>query len=610
MDEAAATVPPPPDPVIQRRPMAYFHCTDPVRGEERDIAIRKPLITIGRAEGNDIVLGDPSIAPTHANVLRKGNHFTISVLDRNTTIMVHGQRARASDLKVGDTIGVGRYSLMLMEGEPKQPTGTKLPELDALRKLVEFSRELMAESGQERIFKKLLASVVAITGSEKGFLIAFKDGERVLAASHNVGRETLDISRVSDSIVNRVIEDKKALIVSDAMRDSEFANARSVMDLRLSSVVCVPLTYRNELLGVLYLGNDSVRSLFEPSDLAMIEVFASQASMLVHTALMLDELQVSNRNLREQLRVSSAGGIVGTSGPMKELYRVMKRVAPTTLSALVLGETGTGKELVAREIHRLSPRSGNAFISINCGAIPEHLLESELFGYKKGAFTGALSDKIGKFEAANGGTIFLDEIGEMPMPLQVKLLRVLQERVIERVGDVRGKPIDVRVVSATNKNLQDEIKSGAFREDLFYRLNEVTLALPPLRDRGDDLQLIAQFLLARYAEQYGSRARGFTAGCLNAMKSHRWPGNVRELENRIKKAVIMTDKQQLIPEDLGFSGEATPSDIKTLAEAEEDFKKEYIRKALDANQWNKAQTARVLDVDPRTIFRYLERFDD
>ncbi len=593
--------------------MAYLHLHDPVREEIRDIPLRKPLVTLGRAEGNDVHLLDPSLAPTHANLLRKGNHFTLSVVDRATTFIVNGVRARSSDLRVGDEVVIGRFRLTLMEGEPKQvpaTAGAPLSEVDSVRKLAEFSRDLAAESSLEKIFQKLLESVVAITGAEKGFLIAIKEGERVLAASHNVGRETLDLSRVSDSIVDRVLTDRKPIIVSDALHDAQFASARSVVDLRLSSVMCVPLQWRSEMFGVLYLGNDNVRNLFAQQDLALLEVFSSQAAMLVHQALLLNELQTTNRNLRDQLQKSSQGGIIGSSGPMKECFKILRRVSPTDLSVLVLGETGTGKELVAKEVHRLSGRASKPFISINCGAIPEHLLESELFGYKRGAFTGAQADKIGKFEAADGGTIFLDEIGEMPMPLQVKLLRVLQERVIERVGDVKTRPIDIRVVSATNKNLTEQISSGNFREDLFYRLNEVTVNLPALRERQDDVVQIAQYLLNKYAEQYGAKARAFSAGCQNAMRSYYWPGNVRELENRIKKAVIMTDRVQLGPEDLGIEIKERSTAIRPLADAEEEFKMNYIRKALDANGWNKAQTARELDVDARTIFRYIERMGE
>ncbi|MSQ00683.1 MAG: GAF domain-containing protein [Myxococcales bacterium] len=593
--------------------MAFLRVTDTRSNEIKDVALRKPLVLLGRAEGNDVVLDDAMLAPTHANLLRKGNHFTLSVIDRASTFLFQGMRARSTDLRVGEEVGFGRFSVMLMEGEVKTESrsggNAPLGEVAQLKKLVEFSRAIAAEPSLERTFGALLSSVVEVTGAEKGFLIVLRDGERHLAASHNVGKETLDLSRISDSIVDRVLREKKSVIVSDAMRDAEFASARSVMELKLSSVMCVPLAYRNELLGVLYLGNDSVRNLFALGDLALLEVFASQAAVILHAAIRLDELVLANKNLRDQLRNTSQGGIIGASAPMKEVFRVLKRVGPSDLSVLVLGETGTGKELIAKELHRLSPRAAKSFVSINCGAIPEHLLESELFGYKKGAFTGAVADKVGRFEAADGGTIFLDEIGEMPMQLQVKLLRVLQERTIERVGDVRSRPLDIRVISATNKHLDEEIKHGNFREDLFYRLNEVTVQLPALRERGDDILLIAQYLLTKYAEQYGARARGFSAGALNLLKSYAWPGNVRELENRIKKAVIMTDKQQLVPEDLGVSVGSAEA-IRTLADAEEDFKMAYIKKALDQNGWNKAQTARILDVDPRTIFRYIEKFGE
>jgi transcriptional regulator with PAS, ATPase and Fis domain len=330
--------------------------------------------------------------------------------------------------------------------------------------------------------------------------------------------------------------------------------------------------------------------------------------MVVHTALMLNELKTSNRNLRERLRQTGQGNIIGSCAPMKAIFRTIKKVAPTDLSVLILGETGTGKELVARDIHRLSDRSNAPFVSINCGAIPENLLESELFGHKKGSFTGALTDKLGKFESANGGTLFLDEIGEMPMPLQVKLLRVLQERCIERVGELKPRPVNIRVVSATNKIVEDEIREGRFREDLYYRLNEVSVSLPPLRERGDDIHEIARFFLNKYAEQYDSRVRGFNNESIKALVNYFWPGNVRQLENRVKKAVIMTDRALLNAEDLGIIHDAKRS-IKPLDEAAEDFKLRYIREALELNNWNKAQTARDLGVDPRTIFRYIEKLD-
>ncbi len=587
----------------------YLRFLDPNTRQQTDHVIRKPLTTIGRAPGNDVVLPDPMVSPTHANLLRKGESLEISVLKRGGELYINGRPTRRATVRAGDRMLIGRYELVLHEGEPaaSEPEGASpAAQLEALSSLVAFSERLMADTTPDQLFRALLKAVVELSGAEKGFVIVFKDGARHLAASHNVADETLDLSRVSDSIIDSVVSTRRPLIISDALRDSRFGKAKSVVDLRLSSVMCVPLIYRKDMLGAIYLGNDSVTDLFDADKLSMLQVFAAQASLIVHTALMLNELKISNKNLRDQLRRASQGDMIGSSAPMKRVFKIIRRVAPTDITALILGETGTGKELVARELHRLSGRAAKPFISINCGAIPEHLLESELFGHKRGAFTGAVSDKIGKFQAAEGGTLFLDEIGEMPQALQVKLLRVLQERVVERVGDFQGQPIDIRVIAATNKDLEEEIAAGRFREDLYYRLNEVTIALPALRERGDDIVQIARYLLNRYATQYQSKVRGFTNAATLAMKNYYWPGNVRQLENRIKRAVIMSDRALLTPEDVGIS-KGTKRQLDPLDEAVERFKKQYIKEALDLNNWNKAQTARDLGVDPRTIFRYIEK---
>jgi transcriptional regulator with GAF, ATPase, and Fis domain len=592
--------------------MAYLRCHDPIRGTTRDIPLRKPVITLGRREGNDVVLDDPMIAPTHANLLRRGTKLGLTATDRGHEVYVNGRLVRNADLEDGDRLLIGRFELTICPGEASEAASTSTgapPSLDVMERLVNFAAELMKEHSPDRLFKKLLESVVDLTRAEKGFVIVHQDGQQHLAASHNVGEETLDLSRVSDTIIEQVVRERRPVIVSDAMADRTFGRSRSVVDLKLSSVMCVPLVFRNDLLGVLYLGNDAVTGLFTERDLQLLQVWASQASLIVHTALMMNELKVSNKNLREQLARTGQGSIIGSSPAMKTVFQTLRRVAPTDLSVLILGETGTGKEMVARELHRLSDRKNKPFISINCGAIPENLLESELFGHKKGAFTGAVVDKIGRFEAADGGSLFLDEIGEMPMNLQVKLLRVLQERVIERVGDLRPRPIDIRLIAATNKNLEEEIAAGSFREDLFYRINEMSLALPALRERGDDVQQLAQYFLNKYAEQYGSRAKGFTNEAAVAMLNNYWPGNVRQLENRVKKAVIMSDRALLNPDDLGVGGTSKRA-LSSLTDAVEDFKAQYIREALDLNNWNKAQTARDLGVDARTIFRFIEKMEE
>ncbi|MEC8380317.1 MAG: sigma 54-interacting transcriptional regulator [Myxococcota bacterium] len=587
--------------------MPYFKCTHLVQRQVQNFTISKTLTTIGRKSDCDIQLNDAQIGELFATLRKRGNQYQLRLIDLSTPTLLNGSTTRGGEnLASGDRIMVGSTELIFLDGDPPEVSGNSVENVKGLQQLVDFSSTLMHNNEPTVLFKELLKAIMDITHAEKGFIIVLQDDERHLAATRNVDNTQLDLSRVSDTIINRVVEKKEPVIVSDAMSDSRFGNAMSVVDLKVSSVMCVPMLYRNHLLGVIYLGNDAIRGLFTEADLTLLTVFASQASMIVHTALMLNELRLTNQNLLKKLEQSGQGQIIGSSPPMQGVFKLLRKLGPSDLSILVLGETGTGKELVARELHRLSSRSDQPFISINCGAIPENLLESELFGHNKGSFTGAVSDKMGKFEVANGGTIFLDEIGEMPMSLQVKLLRVLQERVIERVGDLEPRPINIRVVSATNKDLQEEIKEGRFREDLFYRLAEVSVNLPPLRERGMDIHELAMFFLNKYSEQYNSKVNGFKKEAIKLMQGYYWPGNVRQLESRIKRAVIMSDEKNLNAEDVGIAQNDTRT-ILPLDLASENFKIQYIKEALEINNWNKAQTARDLDVDPRTIFRYIEK---
>jgi transcriptional regulator with GAF, ATPase, and Fis domain len=414
------------------------------------------------------------------------------------------------------------------------------------------------------------------------------------------------VSQLSDSIVAKVVKTLKPVIISDAMNDEEFAGSKSIMKLRLTSVICVPLLDRGKLIGLIYVGNDSIVDLFQPETMQILTVFAAQASLIVANALLLDHLRVDNRQLSQRLEQIRFGEIVGTSGPMQEVFKKVEKVASTDISVLITGETGTGKELIAREIHTRSPRARAPFVTINCGAIPENLLESELFGHVKGAFTGAVANKQGKFQAAHGGTLFLDEIGEMPLNLQVKLLRAIQERIIIRVGDTRPETVDIRIVAATNRNLEGEIQAGRFREDLYYRLNVVNIHLPPLRDRQEDVVVIARYLLGRYAKEYDSKVKGFSPNAAVGIRKHHWPGNIRELENRIKKALVLAESTMIGPDDLGLTPDVLPP-ILTLADAKEKFQRDYINEVLALNNGNRTKTARDLGVDPRTVFRHLEK---
>ncbi len=288
----------------------------------------------------------------------------------------------------------------------------------------------------------------------------------------------------------------------------------------------------------------------------------------------------------------------------------MEKVAPADINVLITGETGTGKELFARELHRRSNRAEGPFVVVNCGAIPENLMESELFGHVRGAFTGAVSTRQGSFQAADGGTLFLDEIGEMPPTLQVKLLRALQERVVVKVGDTKPQSVDIRVLAATNRDLEASIKEATFREDLYYRLNVVNLHLPPLRERGDDIVVLAKFLCST-STQLSSARPSKASHPRRSMRCRATTGlgNVRQLENRIKKAIVLADKTLIGPEDLDLGGDSRRA-VVPLTQAREDFTRQYILEVLERNGGNRTRTARDLGVDPRTVFRYLERDPD
>lgn len=328
----------------------------------------------------------------------------------------------------------------------------------------------------------------------------------------------------------------------------------------------------------------------------------------VRRALEHEQLREENRKLHEELRARfKFEGIVGTSPKMQEVLRVAAAVAPTDATVLIYGETGTGKEILARSIHYQSPRAHGPFVAINCGAIPETLLETELFGHEKGAFTSAVGSRVGKFEAADGGTIFLDEVGDMSPAMQVKLLRVLQERTFERVGSNKPVRVDVRVIAATNKDLRQAIRDGRFREDLFYRLSVVPIELPPLRERVEDIPLLAQHFLEKYRQKYGKAVTGFTPQAVRKMRRYPWPGNVRELEFAVERAVILARTPEIWAEDLwlgGAGGDAGEERLPSLA----DVERQHIVRVLQHTEWNLEEAAKVLGMSVAQLRRRLDQY--
>jgi len=606
----------------------------PLQGPPRTFVLHKPVTTIGRALDNDIAVPSDGISETHAQILFDGRDFNLEEVDKLGEILINGKKKRRGRLVHADRVTLGNVDLSfsIFDEPPSSPDVTSAgsgsaqshithQQLAGLRKLYEFSEKLMTMMDIDQLLEAMLDAVIEVTGAEKGLILLNDDAfvttekrddamamrQRVRAA-RNVKREAAPESNgaISDSIVRKVVETGRPVIVSDALTDAQFSTSESVLALRLSSVMCAPLVSQGHVQGVLYLGNDRVKGLFEKNQLDVLSIFAGQASLILQNALLLSALRADKEKLVAELKEKRFGEIIGACPSMVEVFRKLQKVATTDISVLITGETGTGKELIAREIHRRSARAAGPFVVINCGAIPENLIESELFGHVRGAFTGAVASRAGKFQAANAGTLFLDEIGELPLNLQVKLLRALQERVVFRVGDSKAEKVDIRIVAATNKVLEDEIAAGRFREDLYYRLNVVNIYLPPLRERGDDVLIIAKALLSKYAEELGSHVQGFAPLTLAAIKKSPWPGNIRQLENRIKKALVLCEKTLLGPEDLDLGKEEEAS-ILPLEKAKEEFQRKYVLEILERNNGNRTQTARDLGVDPRTIFRYLER---
>ncbi len=580
-------------------------------GNEREVALVKRITSVGRDTENDVAVPDPALPRTALHIHFDGKDYNAAAHEA-AEMTVNGKRRAAWRLGPGDRIRVAATELFFdpsprAAGTPRPQAGQRLLALDTL---VRFSERLLGATDLPRLLDQLVDALLEVTHADKGFLILLEDGEMTVRAARNVAKETIEgaLERVSDSIIQRVVETRRPLVVADALHDAAWSGSSSVVNLKLCSVMCAPLMQKGDPFGVIYLGNDNVVSLFDERSLEVLTVFAAQASLLVENALLLEGLRRENVALKEAVSSRQYGDLIGAGASMREVYRRIEKVAGTDISVLISGETGTGKEIVAREIHRRSPRSAGPFVAVNCGAIPESLLESELFGHVKGAFTGAVATRAGKFQSAHGGTLFLDEVGEMPGALQVKLLRALQERAVTKVGDTRAEPVDLRIIAATNKVLEEEIRRGAFREDLYYRLNVVSIPLPPLRDRGEDVIVIARWFLQRYAKEFASRVRGFTPSALVAMRKYAWPGNIRELENRLKKAVVLADRALVSAEDLDLRPEILEP-ILPLAQAKEEFQKRYINEVLERNGGNRTQTAKDLGVDPRTIFRHLEKLE-
>lgn len=416
---------------------------------------------------------------------------------------------------------------------------------------------------------------------------------------------------LGQGIVGWVAEKGTPIIVNDPERDPRFsASMAHDLDFPVRSVIAVPMKVKGKLVGVIEVLNKVRGRYFTEEDLSWLEIFSQQAAIAVENARYLQRTSAEIAYLSDKA-VEAAGwhNMIFASKAMDEKLRLVDRIALSDASVLILGESGVGKELVAERIHRMSKRSEKPFVRVNCAALPENLLESELFGHVKGAFTDAVNDRKGRFELAEGGTIFLDEIAELPLKLQSKLLRVIQQKSFERVGSSTTMTVDTRIIAATNQDLAALVERQAFRADLFYRLNVLPILIPPLRERKEDILVLAEHFLKRAAREMNKPILGFSDTAMEALLSYAWPGNVRELENAVERAVVLGLSDMVLASDLMIGSERSEAQDyrgKNLRDAMNAFKASFLRNALALHGWNQTATAKALDIQRTYLSRLIK----
>jgi transcriptional regulator with GAF, ATPase, and Fis domain len=602
------------------------------KGSGETFELNAPKISIGRDATNEIALNDASVSRFHAVIERRGEDFFISDLGSLNGTSVNAAEANQTRLSNGDKIILGYFTFRFFSGAADEDTSgvfldkteLRLPKNSVQLRIEEvfgaMARDLtailqiIAKVGAIRetgaLQNELLRQIFEVIPANEGAILLVDD-ENEFAGIVGLNRtdETESIN-VSQTIVRQVLETKQVILVTDFAAEETLQKAESLFLRKISSLLCVPVVLFEKTLGVIYLA--STRSNFDESHLRFLTAAAGIAAVAIENARNFAVLESENARLRGE---TLNRNMLGESPAMQKIFEIIRKVAPTDSTVLINGESGTGKELAAQAIHLNSKRSDKPFVAINCAALTETLLESELFGHEKGAFTGASAQKKGKIETAEGGTLFLDEIGEMALNLQAKLLRVLQEREFERVGGVRPVKADIRLIAATNRDLQAEVKNGTFRQDLFYRLNVVRVTMPALREHREDVLLLAENFAEKFSRVMNRRIRGISANAKKALLKYDFPGNVRELENAIERAAVLGSSEWILPEDLpeDFHDIQTETKVPTAAETYHDAlrekKKELILNAFREARGNYVETARLLDVHPNYLHRLIRNLE-
>lgn len=469
------------------------------------------------------------------------------------------------------------------------------------------------------LLTRILESATRLTEGEASSLILENPDDKMLYFEIALGEKGAEVKRFAlksgEGIAGWVYEKNRSLIVNDVTADKRFyPEISQKIQYPTKSMLAVPMRIKDKCVGVIEILNKKDGKNFTEEDLQWLEIFATQAAIAIENARSFQRIKKEVFELHDRIQLDKGyHTFIGESKIIKEKLELVAKAAQTDSSVLLLGESGVGKELFAEQIHLRSPRREGPFIRVNCPALSESLLESELFGHVKGAFTDAHSTHKGRFELANGGTIFLDEIAELPLSIQAKLLRVLQQKTVEPVGSTSSIKLDVRVIAATNRDIEEEVRAGRFRTDLYYRLNVLPIYIPPLRERPEDIPLLAEYFLNRFKKETKKAIKGFSPEAMESLLSHSWPGNIRELENAVERAVVICQGEWITADQIIIgTGNLTASETyrgKTLKDAINLFKAHFVRKALEENNWNQTATAKALGIQRTYLSRLLKELN-
>jgi transcriptional regulator with GAF, ATPase, and Fis domain len=605
-------------------------------------------ITIGREASNGVAVTDPSVSRKHCAVRGQEGRFQVRDLESRNGTLVNGKIIQEHWLQHGDEIATGDSAFLFLvqeqdlvtpgrvefeDGQRTAETTVIHPrdvvylqpdrlqrELPAssqvarnLNALLKISRIVHAIRDLDDLQGQLLDLIFEVVPAGRGaILLADREGHQfnsMFARMRQTGQTPL--VKVSRTVARQVLEQGIAILGTDVPSSGDLRQVESLVASQVRSLLCVPLTLFQRVIGCIYVDSNTAGNRLDEDHLELVTAIAGISAVALENARRLQWLEQENERLT--VEVAQERSLVGEGAHMKEVYQFLKRVAPTDSTVLIEGESGTGKELAARAVHRNSPRANKPFVAINCAAIPETLLESDLFGHERGAFTGASGLKKGRLEVADSGVVFLDEIGELAPALQVKLLRVLQEREFERVGGSHPIKVDIRLIAATNCNLDQAVREGTFRKDLYYRLAVLKVTMPTLRERREDIPMLARHFVQKHAKRCKVKPRPISREALSCLVNYDWPGNVRELENAIEHALVLGSSDMILPEDLPESLlERTPPPEMTEAKyhaAVKELKKQLILDAVEQTHGSYADAARLLGVHPNYLHRLIRNLE-